>query len=86
MSKCSKAEEKARSSSSNLAFSDLCRLAECYGFVFRRQVGSHRIYTHPLHPEARMNFQDDRGKAKPYQVQQLLDWIDARAADPEAPS
>lgn len=84
MSKCSKAEEKARSSPHNLAFSDLCRLAECYGFEFARQRGSHKRYVHPS--GAFMSFQDANGNAKPYQVSQLLEWIEAQESAKEPPS
>lgn len=75
MSKCDKLLEKARSSPNNLAFNDICELAECYGYVFQRQSGSHAIFENPqLEPnDGRiMNFQNFRGKAKPYQVRQLL--------------
>ena len=81
MSKCEKLLEKAKSSPNNLRFTELCKLAECYGFDFRRQDGtSHRIYSHTLlHSSAggHQNFQDDGGKAVPYQVRQLLRAIDA---------
>ena len=46
-------------------------MAECHGFLFDRQRGSHRMYKRPGYPKV-MNFQDDNGKAKPYQVKQLL--------------
>jgi hypothetical protein len=76
MDKCDKLLQKARRSPSNLGFEEVCRLAECFGFVFKRQDGtSHRIYGHPkLSPSMGgfMNFQNDKGKAKAYQVRQLL--------------
>ena len=65
----------ARNSPSGLRFSDLCRLAEAFGFVLQRQKGSHRIYVHDGLRQI-MNFQEDRGSAKAYQVRQLLDCID----------
>jgi len=65
----------ARSSSGSIRYSDLCRLAEAFGFEFQRQKGSHRIYTHEDTRQI-MNFQNERGKAKAYQVRQLLDCID----------
>lgn len=55
----------------NVAFIDLCRLAEALGFRLERTRGSHRIYGHPGLP-ACLNLQDRKGKAKPYQIRQLL--------------
>jgi len=75
MSKCDKLLEKARNAPNNLSFSDICFLAECHGFRFERQQGSHKIFKHPglLLSDIRiMNFQNVRGKAKPYEVRQLL--------------
>lgn len=65
----------ARRGPHSLRFSDLCRLAEAFGFVFQRQKGSHRVYAHDGIRQI-MNFQNDRGTAKAYQVRQLLDCID----------
>lgn len=77
MSRCTKLEERARRSVHNLAFNDVCKLAECYGFVFVGQHGtSHRKYKHPRYPAHRMNFQNSHGQAKAYQVRQLLRFID----------
>ncbi len=65
----------ARNNPGGLRFSDLCRLAEAFGFELQRQKGSHRIYAHDGLRQI-MNFQDDRGSAKAYQVRQLLDCAD----------
>lgn len=67
--------ELARNNPGGLRFSDLCRLAEAFGFRFQRQKGSHRVYAHEGTRQI-MNFQNDRGAAKAYQVRQLLDCID----------
>ena len=55
----------------NVAFGDLCRLAEAFGFRLSRVRGSHHIYEHRDVP-VRLNLQDWRGQAKPYQIRQLL--------------
>jgi hypothetical protein len=48
MDKCDKLLAAAEASPSSLSFDDLCKLAECYGFEFKRQKGtSHRMYGHP---------------------------------------
>jgi len=78
MDRCAKLLDKANNPPKNLRFRDLCALAECYGWVFQRLSGSHRIYMHPLlgSSAAMMNFQSRRGKAKPTQVRQLLGAIE----------
>jgi len=79
MSRCDKILEKAENSPNNLSFEELCYLAECNGFVFRRKSGSHCIYENRLlRPEENrnLNFQNVNGKAKPYQVRQLLKAIE----------
>jgi predicted RNA binding protein YcfA (HicA-like mRNA interferase family) len=75
MPKCDKLLERARKSPANVRFTEICQLAECYGFVFVRQEGSHRIYKRDGWPRL-MNFQDHNGKAVTYQVRQLLNAID----------
>jgi len=73
MGKCEKLLREALNAPANLRFSDLCRLAECYQFVLRKGGGtSHRIYKRSGFDKL-LNFQDDNGKAKPYQIKQLLD-------------
>jgi hypothetical protein len=75
MSNCQKLYEQAQHSAANFRFDDLCTLAECYGWEFKRQKGSHKIYENKsLTPEQgrTMNFQNLNGNAKPYQVKQLL--------------
>ena len=71
MSKCKKLLDEARAGPDNLRFTDLCRLAECYGFVQARQQGSHIVYKRPDHMDL-MVFQNRQGKAVAYQVKQLL--------------
>ncbi|MFN8095552.1 MAG: type II toxin-antitoxin system HicA family toxin [Vicinamibacteria bacterium] len=67
--------EQARAGARNLRFADLCRLAEAFGFRLSRVRGSHHIYSHPSVPEL-INLQSVNGKAKPYQVRQLLDLVE----------
>ena len=79
MARCDKLFSKAQRAPAALRFSELCALAECWGYEFREQRGSHRKYKHehlrlPI-PHALQVFQNDKGKAKPYQVRQLLDAI-----------
>jgi hypothetical protein len=75
MSKCDKLFEKAKNSPNNFSFTEICQLAKCYGFIFQRQSASHIIYEHPvlsIEQNRLLNFQNFKGKAKPYQVKQVL--------------
>lgn len=67
--------QKARASNNNVDFDDICKLAELAGFEFVRSNGSHKLYRHNSISQL-MNFQNDHGKAKPYQVKQLLNSIE----------
>ena len=73
--------QKARNSPKNLQFDELCSLAISVGFekrnFKRRKKGSsHIILKHPI-LKGMMNFQKGKGgKAIPYQVRQLLDYIE----------
>jgi HicA-like toxin of HicAB toxin-antitoxin system len=54
-----------------LRFEEACTLARAFGFHLSRVSGSHHIFSHHNVREL-VNFQEVRGKAKPYQVKQLL--------------
>lgn len=73
MSKCSKLLEDAHNNPEGLRFSDALALAECWGFEARKRRGtSHVVYKRPGFFD-QLNFQEgDNGKAKRYQVMQLL--------------
>lgn len=70
MNKREKLLAKAQANPVGLSFGDLeTLLAQC-GWVFKRQIGSHR---HWMSPSGRLvPFQPDGGKAKAYQVKQFL--------------
>jgi len=80
MARCEKLLLKATNSPHNLKFEEVCALAECYGWHYVGGDGSHRVYMHSALGNSvgsMMNFQSKKGKAKAYQVKQLLDAIDA---------
>jgi predicted RNA binding protein YcfA (HicA-like mRNA interferase family) len=80
---CMKRLSEARANITSLRFANLCALAECFGWVFVRQSGSHRLYKRNGSTTL-LNFQEDRNsRAKPYQVRQLLAAIDQLLADEE---
>ncbi len=67
--------EKALSSPGNLRFSEALVLAQAFGFRLARTSGSHHILTHDDIPEL-LNLQEVGGKAKAYQVRQLLTLVE----------
>lgn len=67
--------KKLLSASKNIRFSEAKSCAEMFGFELDRISGSHHIFVHPTIPEL-INLQDVKGKAKPYQVKQLLKIIE----------
>ena len=55
-----------------IRFADLSKLCDKY-FGLPRQSGcSHRVYKTPWKGDPRINIQNSKGKAKPYQVKQVL--------------
>ena len=61
---------KSGQADNSINFSDFQNLIVDLGFIFRRQHGSHMIYSNNKINEY-MNIQDNAGKAKDYQVKQL---------------
>ncbi len=67
--------QKALQSLANLRFEEACALARAFGFHLSRVNGSHHIFAHPAVREL-VNLQEVGGKAKPYQVKQLLTLVE----------
>jgi len=61
----------SRGDVANVDFAEFCRLVEPLGFRRVRTGGSHQIFGHPSIAEL-VNLQDVGGRAKPYQVRQVL--------------
>jgi predicted RNA binding protein YcfA (HicA-like mRNA interferase family) len=74
---------KALRSSKNLRFSEAIALAKAFGFRLSRTRGSHHIFVHP-HIRELVNLQEVDGKAKPYQVRQLLEIVERYNLELEA--
>lgn len=64
-----------RTSPRGVRFADALKVAEHY-FGKPRVSGSHHVFRMPWPGDPRINLQDEGGKAKPYQVRQLLAAID----------
>ncbi len=67
--------EELKKNPKNIRFEKLCKAAEVFGFRFKSQKGSHRIYVKDGIKEM-LNFQNVGGKAKPYQVKQFIKIIE----------
>jgi len=67
--------EERKANPKKIRFARLCRIAEAFGFQTRKGSGSHRIYYIEDFREI-LNFQNDGGWAKPYQVRQFIKIIE----------
>ena len=67
--------EQMRRETANVQFADLMKVCETY-FGKPRQLGtSHAIIKTPWPGDPRINIQNAKGRAKPYQVRQVLQAI-----------
>ena len=76
MNKIDRLVEAMRKNPRDVAFSSLARVCDAYFGEPRQKGSSHRVYRMPWEGDPRVNIQDDRGRAKPYQVRQVLKAID----------
>ena len=56
----------------DVRFSDLCKVCDFYFGESRQRSTSHRTYKTPWKGDPRINIQNHKGKAKAYQVKQVL--------------
>jgi len=68
--------KKMKKNSSGVRFSELCKVCEHFFGAARQSGTSHRIYKTPWQGDPRVNIQNSKGKAKPYQVKQVLQAIE----------
>jgi len=64
--------DQMRSEPVNVRFADLQRVCEFFFGKPRQNGSSHAIYKTPWPGNPRVNIQNDKGKAKSYQVRQVL--------------
>lgn len=76
MTKIESLLDKMRSNPKGIRFKELCKVCDHYFGEPRQESSSHRIYKMPWQGDPRVNIQDDKGKAKAYQVRQVLKAID----------
>jgi hypothetical protein len=55
-----------------IRFSDLRKVCDHFFGEPRKSVSSHRVYKTPWPGDSRINIQNHKGKAKAYQVKQVL--------------
>lgn len=72
--------EEMRNNPSAVRFNDLCKVCEHYFGPPRRGDGSHVVYRMPWPGDPRVNVQNDKGRAKAYQVRQVIKAIDKKEA------
>lgn len=60
----------------NVKFNDLVKVCDHYFGTARQTSGSHRVYRTPWQGNPRVNIQNKKGKAKAYQVRQVLQAIE----------
>ena len=76
MTKVDDLVERMRRNPIGIRFTDLCRVCDHYFGRARQKGSSHRIYKTPWQGDPRVNIQNTKGKAKAYQVKQVLKAIE----------
>jgi hypothetical protein len=65
----------------DVRFSDLCKVCDRYFGPPRQGGTSHRVYQTPWKGDPRVNIQNKKGKARVYQVRQVLKAIERLELD-----
>jgi len=65
-----------RKNPKNVSYADLRKVCEHYFGEPRQERSSHCVFKTPWQGDPRINIQNDKGKAKAYQVRQVLLAID----------
>ncbi len=60
----------------DVKFNELCKVCDFYFGKPRQSGSSHRIYKTPWKGDPRVNIRNSKGKAKAYQVRQVLKAIE----------
>ena len=76
MSRIDKIVGDMRRNPRDVRFSDLSKVCDVYFGAPRQKGTSHRIYKTPWPGDPRVNIQNQHGRAKAYQVLQVLHAID----------
>lgn len=65
-----------KATQSNIDYADLYKVCEHYFGQPRQSGSSHAVFKTPWQGDPRVNIQNDHGKAKVYQVRQVLQAIE----------
>lgn len=76
MANIEKLLEQMRREPANVRFTDLKKVCETWFGKPRQDGSSHAIFKTPWPGDPRVNIQNAKGKAKPYQVRQVLQAIE----------
>ena len=76
MTNTAKLLEQMRREPANVRFLDLKKICEFYFSKPRQSGSSHAIFKTPWPGDPRVNIQNSKGKAKPYQVKQVIQAIE----------
>jgi hypothetical protein len=76
MASAEKIVAQMRSEPTSIRFSDLLKVCREFFGNPRQSSGSHVVFKTPRPGDPRVNVQNDKGKAKAYQVRQVLAAID----------
>ncbi len=68
--------QQFKNNSKDVKFSELCKVCGFYFGEARQSGSSHMVYKIPWSGDPRVNIQDSKGKAKSYQVRQVLKAIE----------
>jgi hypothetical protein len=67
---------KMKQNPKGVRFNDLSKVCEHFFGPPRQSGSSHKVFRTPWRGDPRVNIQNSKGKAKPYQVRQVLQAID----------
>ena len=81
MGKTNEIIKQMKQNPKDVRFADLCKICDLYFGQARQKSSSHRIYKTPWQGDPRVNIQNQKGKAKAYQVKQVLKAIDRLEVD-----
>ena len=72
MAEVAKILDRMRISPAQIRFADLYKVCVAFLGEPRQSGSSHAVFKTPWPGDPRVNIQNDKGKAKPYQVRQVL--------------
>lgn len=81
MTRVEKLVAQMKGSTTGVHYSDLEKVCDHFFGAPRQQGTSHRVYRMPWQGDPRVNIQDVRGDAKPYQVRQVIAAIEKLEGD-----